>query len=78
MPRKHTAQPEQQREGGFAEGIDRKPHAPDEELPPDFARGLRRTPSSAERKRRFSEGVEQTDSPQKERAGSSDEGHPRE
>jgi dihydroflavonol-4-reductase len=46
--------------GNFAEGVDRKPDAPEEELEPDFARGERHGPESElERKGRFSEGVEQ-------------------
>jgi dihydroflavonol-4-reductase len=44
----------------FATGVDRKPDPPEEELPPDFARGARKGPDiEAERKRRFSEGVEE-------------------
>jgi hypothetical protein len=55
----HPAQPEQD-DSSFAEGVDRKPDPPEEDLPPDFARGARRGPESeADRKRRFSEGVEQ-------------------
>jgi hypothetical protein len=53
--------------GDFAEGVEHKPHTPDEELEPDFARGARRGPESElERKGRFSEGQEELpDDPEK-------------
>ena len=66
---KHPASPEQTGgDDGFAEGVDRKPDAPEEELEPDFARGIRTGPETdAEVKRRFSEGIEQepADAPDK-------------
>jgi hypothetical protein len=65
---KHPASPEQTGgDDGFAEGVDRKPDAPEEELEPDFARGIRTGPEAdAEVTRRFSEGIEQEpDTPDK-------------
>jgi hypothetical protein len=56
---KHPADPVQT-DAGFAEGIKSKPTTPEEQLEPDFARGIREGPESdAEVRRRFSEGVEQ-------------------
>ena len=58
----------EQEESGFAEGLDQKPDPPEEELEPDFARGLREGPESeVEDQGRFSEGVEQlpADTPEK-------------
>jgi hypothetical protein len=50
MEREQPAQPEQP-----------EPETPEEELEPDFARGVRTGPESdAEKKGRFSEGIEQT------------------
>jgi hypothetical protein len=58
--------PEQER-SGFEEGLDHKPDPPEEELEPDFARGLRDGPESdVEERGRFSEGVEELpDTPEK-------------
>jgi hypothetical protein len=58
---KHPAQPEQGAgDTGFAEGLDHKPDMPDEELEPDYARGLRSGPEvEVEHRGRFSEGVEE-------------------
>jgi hypothetical protein len=58
---KHPASPEQTGgDEGFAEGFDHKPDTPEEELEPDFARGIRSGPDAdAEVTRRFSEGIEQ-------------------
>jgi hypothetical protein len=67
LEHKHPAAPEQP-DSGFAEGVDAKPDAPEEELEPDFARGIRTGPESeVEHKGRFSEGIEQLpeDSPDK-------------
>jgi hypothetical protein len=66
LEHKHPADPVQT-DTGFAEGIDTKPHTPEEELEPDFARGIREGPESdVEVRRRFSEGIEQTpDTPDK-------------
>jgi hypothetical protein len=59
---KHPAQPDQGAgdSDGFAEGIDHKPDAPDEELESDYARGLRTGPEAElEHRGRFSDGVEE-------------------
>ena len=56
------ASPEQH--DSFEKGVDHKPDSPEENLDPDFARGVSKDePGEA---RRFSEGAEQTpDSPEK-------------
>ena len=66
LQHEHPAAPEQKR-SGFEEGLDHKPDTPEEELEPDFARGLRDGPESdVEERGRFSEGVEQLpDTPEK-------------
>src|SRR4051794_17244411 len=65
--RRHPARPEQTDEG-YATGVEHKPDTPEEELEPDFARGVAET--DPDTKGRFSTGVEQTpDSPEKEREG---------
>jgi hypothetical protein len=57
------ARPEQR--DSFEKGLDHKPDPPEEELDPDFARGVRE--GEPEEKRRFSEGVEASpDTPEKE------------
>jgi hypothetical protein len=54
---KHPARPEQTGDDdGFAEGVDRKPDTPEEELEPDYARGV--DEEDEEHPRRFSEGGE--------------------
>jgi hypothetical protein len=59
LEREGPAGPEQT-QSGYAEGLDHKPDPPEEELEPDFARGLREGPESeVEERGRFSEGVEQ-------------------
>jgi hypothetical protein len=57
----HPAQAEQgPGDEGFAEGIDQKPDAPEEELESDFARGQRTGPEAElEDRGRFSEGIEE-------------------
>jgi hypothetical protein len=67
MERNPEHEPERKR-GSFAEGLDHKPDPPEEELEPDFARGIREGPESeAESQGRFSEGVEQLpDDPEKD------------
>ena len=62
----HPAAPEQ-KNAGFAEGIADKADTPDEELEPDFARGVREGPESdTEERGRFSEGAEELpDTPEK-------------
>jgi hypothetical protein len=63
----HPARPEQVHEN-FATGIDHKPDPPEEELEPNFARGIsREVPPGTEHHGRFSEGIEELpDSPEKE------------
>ena len=62
------ARPEQKDES-FATGVDRKPDTPEEELEPDFARGLSETDPT--KHGRFSTGEEEhPDSPEKEVEGS--------
>jgi hypothetical protein len=62
------ARPEQTDEG-YATGVDHKPDTPEEELQPDFARGLAETDPSV--RGRFSTGEEQLpDTPDKDREGS--------
>jgi hypothetical protein len=62
------ARPEQKDEG-FATGSEREPKTPDEELGPDFARGLAETDPN--KHGRFSTGGEQLpETPDKEREGS--------
>jgi hypothetical protein len=59
---KHPAKPEQ--EDSFEKGVDHKPDPPEEDLKPDFARGLREGEPGEEG--RFSEGEEELpDSPEK-------------
>jgi hypothetical protein len=66
LEHKHPARPEQP-DSGYAEGVDAKPDTPEEELEPDFARGVRTGPEEdVEVHRRFSEGIEQKpDTPDK-------------
>ena len=60
--RKHPAKPQQK--DSFEKGIDEKPDPPEEDLEPDFARGVRAGEPGEEG--RFSEGIEQEpDSPEK-------------
>jgi hypothetical protein len=55
----HPAAPEQIH-SGFEEGADHKPDTPDENLEPDFARGIRQGPEvEVEHRGRFSEGAEE-------------------
>jgi hypothetical protein len=63
----HPARPEQTDEG-FAEGIDQKPDSPEEELEPNFARGISHEDvPGTEEHGRFSEGAEELpDTPEKE------------
>ncbi len=65
---KHPARPEQGDDGGFAEGTDQEPDSPEEQLEPNYARGIAHEDAPAsERHGRFSEGAEQRpDSPEKD------------
>jgi hypothetical protein len=59
---KHPAKPQQR--DSFAKGIEREPDSPEENLEPDFARGVREGEPGEEG--RFSEGAEELpDSPEK-------------
>jgi hypothetical protein len=72
---RHPARPEQTDEG-FATGVDHKPDPPEEELEPDFARGL--AEKDPHKHGRFSTGEEQLpDSPEKEHEGRFSEGSER-
>jgi hypothetical protein len=56
---KHPGQPMEDGPG-FAEGAETEPETPEEELEPDFARGVRQGPEAeTEVHHRFSEGIEQ-------------------
>ena len=61
----HPAKPEQH--DSFEKGLDHKPDPPEENLEPDFARGVRQGPEEdTERRGRFSTGAEQLpDTPDK-------------
>jgi hypothetical protein len=60
--RKHPAKPQQK--DSFEKGVDHKPDPPEEDLDPDFARGLRHGEPGEEG--RFSEGAEELpDTPEK-------------
>ena len=68
LEHEHPARPESGDDDGFAEGIDHKPDTPEEELEPNFARGIsHENPPGTERHPRFSEGNEELpDTPEKE------------
>ena len=63
----HPARPEQDDEG-FAKGIAREPDSPEEQLEPNYARGIADDdPPGTERHGRFCEGAEELpDTPEKE------------
>ena len=67
IEREHPARPEQTDEG-FERGYDQERDTPEEELEPNYARGISREDvPGTERHGRFSEGQEQLpDSPEKE------------
>lgn len=58
----HSARPEQTGDdSGFAEGLDHSPDPPEEELAPNFARGISREDApGVQRQPRFSEGNEES------------------
>jgi hypothetical protein len=64
LQHKHPAAPQGSH---FAEGIEHKPKTPEEEVEPDFARGVRQGPDEElEHQGRFSEGIEEApDTPDK-------------
>jgi hypothetical protein len=70
----HAAQPEQ-RETGFAEGVEAEPRTPAEEHVGDFAEGIEADLPGDERIGRFSEGAETTpETPEKNLEGNFAEG----
>ena len=56
---KHPAKPEQKDDDGFERGYDQQRDTPEEELEPNFARGISQEPPGGERHGRFSTGEEQ-------------------
>jgi hypothetical protein len=69
-----AAAPEQ-REGGFAEGIEREERTPEERHIGDFAEGVEQDVEGDERRGRFSEGIETTpETPEKNLEGNFAEG----
>ena len=67
LEQEHPARPEQVHEG-FQTGYDQARDTPEEQLEPNYARGIaREAPPGTERRGRFSEGQEELpDSPEKE------------
>ena len=67
LQQEHPARPEQT-DTGFAEGVDQKPDSPEENLEPNFARGIAHEDApGTEHHGRFSEGAEELpDSPEKD------------
>jgi hypothetical protein len=63
----HPAKPEQTHDEGFEQGYDQKRDTPEEELEPNFARGISAEPPGGERHGRFSTGEEELpeDDPEK-------------
>jgi len=57
--RDDSARPEQPGEGGFETGSEHGPDTPEEELEPNFARGISAEPPEGGRHGRFSEGEEE-------------------
>ena len=63
----HPAKPEQTHDEGFEQGYDQHRDTPEEELEPNFARGISEEPPGGERHGRFSTGGEDLpDTPEKE------------
>jgi len=61
LEHEHPAKPEQTDDEGFEQGYDQHRDTPEEELEPNFARGIaHEVPPGTERHGRFSEGAEQT------------------
>jgi hypothetical protein len=70
----HAAAPEQ-KDAGFAEGVEREPRTPEERHVGDFAEGAEAHTPGEERVGRFSEGIEMTpETPEKNLEGSFAEG----
>jgi hypothetical protein len=55
----HPAKPEQTHDEGFEQGYDQRRDTPEEELEPNFARGISQEPPGGERRGRFSTGEEE-------------------
>jgi hypothetical protein len=70
--KRHSGRPEEEGDDpGFAQGLDQKPDTPEEELEPNYARGISaEIPPGMQRHGRFSDGEEALpDTPEKEREG---------
>ena len=64
---KHPAKPEQKDDDGYERGYDQRRDTPEEELEPNFARGVSAEPPGGERHGRFSTGGEDLpETPEKE------------
>ena len=67
LEHEHPAKPEQTDDEGFEQGYDQHRDTPEEELEPNFARGLSEEPPGGERHGRFSTGQEELpETPEKE------------
>jgi hypothetical protein len=67
LEHEHPAKPEQTHDEGFEQGYDQRRDTPEEELEPNFARGVSAEPPEGGRHGRFSTGEETTgDTPEKE------------
>ena len=68
LQHEHPAKPEQTHDEGFEQGYDQHRDTPEEELEPNFARGISEEPPGDERHGRFSTGQEELppDTPEKE------------
>ena len=58
LEHEHPAKPEQTHDEGFEQGFDQHRDTPEEELEPNFARGISAEPPEGERHGRFSTGEE--------------------
>ena len=56
LEHEHPAKPEQTDDEGFEQGYDQHRDTPEEELEPNFARGISEEPPGGERHGRFSDG----------------------
>ena len=60
LTHEHPAKPEQTHDEGFEQGYDQHRDTPEENLEPNFARGISEEPPGGERHGRFSTGHEET------------------
>ena len=60
LEHEHPAKPEQTHDEGFEQGYDQHRDTPEENLEPNFARGISEEPPGGERHGRFSTGHEET------------------